>query len=234
MSELINNIYYSEADKILVAVDCVIFGFDNEKLKLLLFKRKVKPFKDEWSLIGRFVNNIENVSTAAQKVLEECTGLTDVYLEQLRCYGDCGRDPGGRVISMAYYSLIRLNEGEEKVVENYQARWFNIGTVPPLILDHNEMVKDAFNRLQTRARHQPVGFELLPQKFTIPKLQTLYEAIYQKELDRRNFRKKILSMGILEKLDEKDKDSSRKGAFLYRFNQQIYEEMVTDGFDFVL
>lgn len=230
----INNTFYSGAGPILVAVDCIIFGFDKQRLKLLLFKRKVEPFKNEWSLIGRFVKSDESVYTAAERVLEESTGLSGVFMEQLACYGAEGRDPGGRVISIAHYALIRLEEQEEQAVETYQAHWYEVDKVPPLILDHNDMVADAFSKLRRRARYQPVGFELLPEKFTIPQLQTLYEAIYQKPLDRRNFRKKILSMKILEKLPEKDKSGSRKGAFLYRFDENKYQELMARGVDFEL
>ncbi len=234
MANPFNNIYYAEADKLLVAVDCIIFGFDNQSLKLLLFKRKVAPFANEWSLVGSFVRELEHVSVAAARILHESTGLSGVYLEQLGCYGDTDRDPGGRVISMAYYSLIRLEEQEENVVQHFQAQWFDIESVPTLILDHNQMIADALEFLRRKARHQPIGFELLPEKFTIPQLQTLYEGIFQHRLDRRNFRKKILSLGVLEKLDEKDKSSSRKGAFLYRFDQNNYRKMVLEGVDFVI
>ncbi len=226
--------FYRHASPILVAVDCIIFGFDNQSLKLLLFKRKVAPFENEWSLVGAFVRPEEDVDYAAQRILCESTGLNGVYMEELGCYGQADRDPGGRVISVAYAALIQLHEHEKQVVEDYHAKWFDISEVPSLILDHNQMVKEALDQLKNRARHQPIGFELLPEKFTIPQLQTLYEGIYQQELDRRNFRKKILSLNVLEKLDEKDKSSSKKGAFLYRFNQDRYQEMLEKGVDFVI
>jgi len=228
------NTYYTDADKHLLAVDCIIFGFDKRELKLLLFKRKLEPFKNQWSLIGSFVNASENLDHAASRVLEESTGLSKVYLEQLKCYGDAQRDPGGRVVSMAYYALIRLDEHEETVVENFQAGWFDLESMPDLILDHNEMVAEAFTKLQEKAAYQPIGFELLPEKFTLPQLRTLYEAIYRRPLDRRNFRKKILGMKILEKLEEKDKSTSRKGAYLYRFNREKYMDMLKRGFDFAM
>lgn len=227
-----NNIFYQEADRLLLAVDCIIFGFDKNVLKLLLFKRKVEPFKDEWSLIGRFVREQENVGEAAERVLEECTGLKDLFLEQLHCYGNAGRDPGGRVVAIAYYALIRLDEQKEQSVEDYHAHWFDVTDVPNLILDHNDMIMAAFEKLKQKAKVQPIGFELLPEKFTIPNLQALYEAIYQITMDGRNFRKKILSMGILEKLEEKDKSSSKKGAYLYKFNQEKYESLLARGFGF--
>jgi len=226
--------FYQSATPILVAVDCIIFGFDNEALKLLLFKRKVEPFKEEWSLIGSFVEPDEGVKAAAGRVLRESTGLSDIYMEPLGYYGSVDRDPGDRVISQAHFALIRLGEEEIRMANTHRAHWFGLNAVPELILDHRQMVEDALAQLRRKARYQPVGFELLPEKFTIPQLKKLYDAIYQRTFDRRNFRKKILSMNILEKLDEKDKTSSRKGAYLYRFDQARYEEMVEKGVDFSL
>ena len=234
MDAKITNAYYQEAVPILVAVDCIIFGFDFEKLKLLLFKRKIQPFQNEWSLIGSFVQPTEGVEAAAGRVLEEHTGLSRIFMESLGCYGSPNRDPGARVIAQAYSALIRLGEEELLTTSTYQAHWFDLESIPPLILDHTQMVKDALEKLRLNARYRPIGFELLPEKFTIPQLKNLYEAINQRSIDRRNFRKKILSMGILEKLEEKDKTTSRKGAFLYRFDQNRYEEMVHRGIDFVL
>ena len=214
------NLFYSHATPLLVAVDCIIFGFDKGQLKLLLFKRKIAPFIDEWSLIGSFVKPTESIQQAAERVLVETTGLQNIFMESLGCYGAVNRDPGARVISQAYYSLIRLDTDQTVVVEDFQARWFDFKSLPPLILDHDLMIKDALDLLRRKASYRPIGFELLPEKFTIPQLRTLYEAIYQRTLDRRNFRKKILSMDILDKLAEKDKTTSRKGAFLYRFKEE--------------
>lgn len=224
--------FYSDATPILVAVDCIILGYDNEGLKLLLFKRKIAPFQDEWSVIGSFVQPGESVDAAAVRVLEEYTGLRHIFMEPLACYGEAKRDPGARVISQAYFALIRLGEEEFQTVETHQAHWFDLHSIPHLILDHNRMVGDALEKLRRKAAYRPIGFELLPEKFTIPQLQNLYENIFQKTFDRRNFRKKILSMDILDKLDQKDKSGSRKGAFLYRFNQERYRAMAEKGFDF--
>lgn len=227
--------FYPAAQPILLAVDCIIFGFDQkEGLKLLLFKRKVATFKNKWSVIGSFVQPIEDVEEAANRILEESTGLTNRHMEPLGCYGKTDRDPGGRVVSQAYFSLIRLEEKEEQSVEEYQAKWFSLDEIPQLILDHNEMVADALVKLRRKARYRPIGFELLAEKFTLPQLQQLYEAIYQKPLDRRNFRKKIIKMEVLEKLEEKDKSTSKKGAFLYRFVQERYKAMIEKGIDFVV
>ena len=226
------NAFYTEAVPILVAVDCIIFGYDIDGLKLLLFKRKIEPFRNEWSVIGSFVKPSESVDDAAIRVLEEYTGLENIFMEPLGCYGETSRDPGARVISQAYFALIRLDEKEVQTVETHQAHWFELHAIPQLILDHNQMVADALEKLYRKARYRPIGFELLPEKFSIPQLQNLYETIYRRKLDRRNFRKKILSMNILDKLEEKNKSSSRKGAFLYRFNQSRYQEMAEKGFDF--
>lgn len=232
--ENVPDFFYKNAEKLLVAVDCIIFGFDNQQLKLLLFKRKIEPFKEEWSLIGSFIKSNESVPEAANRVLLESTGLRNVFLEELACYSDADRDSGARVISIAHYALIRLEESQEQLTETYQAHWIDVESIPNLILDHNTMVLDALDKLRKKARYQPIGFELLPEKFTIPQLKVFYDAIYQKKLDRRNFRKRILSMNILEKLDEKDKSSSKKGAFLYRFDKKKYEVLTAKGFNFEL
>lgn len=215
-----------------VATDCIIFGFDEGRIKLLVFKRRVEPIVGAWSLIGSFVNIDEDVDQAAQRVLKEITGLKNVYMEELRTYGAAERDPGFRCISIAHYALIRINDYDRKLVEKHGAHWYDIDEVPDLVLDHNQMVQDALERLKQKARYQPLGFELLPEKFTIPQLQQLYEAIYQKELDGRNFRKKVLSNKVLIKLDEKDKSTSRRGAFLYKFDHRTYRKLMKSGYNF--
>ncbi|MDT0688201.1 NUDIX domain-containing protein [Salegentibacter sp. F188] len=223
---------YSIKDKMYAAADCIIFGFDSGKLKLLVFKRRVEPLKGEWSLIGSFVRLEEDVAEAAKRVLKEITGLENVFMEQLKAYGRASRDPGYRCLSIAQYALIRISEYDEELVEKHGARWYDIGAVPDLVLDHNWMVQDALERLKQKARYQPIGFELLPEKFTIPQLQKLYEVIYQKELDSRNFRKKLLSLKVLIKLDEKDKANSRRGAFLYKFDYETYHKLEKSGYNF--
>lgn len=224
--------YYQNEARQLLAVDCVIFGFDNHELKLLLIKRDMEPGRGMWSLMGGFPKSDEGLYQAAERVLRQLTGLGNVYLEQLFAYGDVDRDPGERVVSVAYYSLIKIEDYDKDLVKENNAHWRPVGDIPELVFDHGKMVDKALRRLRRRARIQPIGFELLPEKFTMPQLQSLYEAIYQKELDKRNFCKKILSMGLLDKLDEKDKSSSKKGAFLYRFNLEKYQELVSKGFYF--
>lgn len=226
--------FYSKYEKILVAVDSIIFGFDEDdrELKLLILKRKFEPAKGEWSLMGGFTNKNESLNDAARRIVLQLTGLDNVYMEQLYAFGEPERDPGGRIISVAYFSLIRINEYDRRRVKKHGANWVALSDLPELIFDHNEMVEKALRKLRIRARTQPIGFELLPEKFTIPQLQALYEAIYQQPFDKRNFRRKILSMDLLEKLNEKEKETSKKGAFYYQFNQQKYEELLLKGFNF--
>lgn len=231
--KLINNTnIYTAQQNILVAVDCIIFGFDSKNLKLLLFRRKVEPSKGLWSLIGAFIKDEQSINDGAKQILFETTGLKDIYLEQLKTYGDVHRDIAGRVISVAYYSLISVNEFELESVEKYDAHWFDLNEIPELIFDHGQMVKDSIEQLRTKAKHQPIGFNLLPKYFTIPELQTLYESIYQRPLDSRNFRKKILSLDILTKTNKKDKSGSKKGAFLYTFNKVKFDELISKGLNF--
>ncbi|UMB61290.1 NUDIX domain-containing protein [Lutibacter sp. A80] len=234
MQLLNNKNAYKHQKKILIAVDCVIFGFDSEQLKLLLFRRKVEPLKGAWSLIGAFVNEDLSLNDAAKEVVFNLTGLDNIFLEELKTYSKVDRDPGERVISVAHYSLIRINDFNLDSVEKFDARWFNIDEVPELIIDHKEMVEDAILKIRKKARFQPIGFELLPEKFTIPHLQILYECIYQKKLDDRNFRKKILSFDILTKTEEKDRTGSKKGAFLYKFNKEKFNNFISKGYNFEL
>jgi len=224
--------YYSEYDKFLVAVDCIIFGFDGKELNLLLIKRNFPPAKGEWSLMGGFLKKNESIDQAAERVLFKLTGLCNVFLEQLQGYGEIKRDPGERVISIAYYALIKIDDYDEELAQQYNAKWFPISDFPKLIFDHNIMVDKALRRLQRKAQNQPIGFELIPPKFTIPQLQRLYEAIFRKEFDKRNFRKKILSFHVLKKLEEKDRESSKKGAYLYQFDQKEYNRLLNSGYNF--
>ncbi len=226
--------FYTQFAKIHVAVDCIIFGFFENQLKILLLKRNFEPGMGELSLIGGFVKEEESLDDAAARILYDLTGLKNVFLEQLYSHGEIDRDPGERVISVSYYALLKVQDLDHDNVMKYGARWCNIGECQELIFDHNEMVVGALQRLRRMAKSQPIGFELLPRKFTIPQLQMLYEAIYQKTFDNRNFRKKLLAMDVLEKLETKDKSSSKKGAFLYRFDKKRYNKLHQDGFLFDL
>lgn len=228
--------YYQEHEKFHVAVDSIIFGYDEggRELKVLLLKRNFQPAKGEWSLMGGFLKNNEAVDEAAKRILNQLTGLSDVYMEQLYTFGEVERDPGSRIISVAYFALIKINASDLELVKNHGATWVPISSMPLLIFDHLAMVNRALKKLQIRARTQPIGFELLPDKFTIPQLQGLYEAIYNKPIDKRNFRRKLLSMDLLEKQEEKEKESSRKGAWYYRFDQNKYKDLLNRGFNFEL
>jgi len=223
---------YSRHSKFLVALDCIIFGFDTHELKLLCIKRDFEPEKGKWSLMGGFLREGEAIDQAADRVLRELTGLEDIYLEQLQAYGETGRDSAGRVISIAYYALINSVKFDKSISDTYSASWFSMHQLPDLIFDHHAMVDKALRRLRRRCKTQPVGFELLPEKFTLPQLQTLYEKIFDTGFDKRNFRRKILEPGVLVKLDEKDMEGSRKGAFLYKFDKQRYDELTNEGFNF--
>lgn len=225
--------WYAYQEKIHVAVDCIIFSFVEGKLKVLIIRRKVKPLEGQWSLIGSFVKKNESVDAAAQRVLYELTGLSNIFLKELKSYSAVERDPGQRCISIAHYALINAERNKE-VVAAHDAHWFEIKEMPPLVLDHALMTRHALDALKTEARYQPIGFELLPEFFTIPQLQSLYEAIYGRELDSRNFRKKLLSFDVLKKTNEKDYSSSKKGAYLYRFDEKKYQEFLTTGYDFTL
>ena len=222
------NSRYSSNQNITVAIDCVIFGFDSKKLNLLLFKRRVSPFKGSWSLIGEVLENNVSLNQSATDILSKLTGLENIYLKQLKTYGALNRDPQERVISIVYFSLIRVDKLSLKMVENYDAKWFAFNELPELILDHSQMVKDSISELRNIAKDQPLGFELLPKLFTLPQLQTLYECIYNTKFDSRNFRKKILSLNILEKTNLKDKSTSRKGAYLFGFKENVLNNYQKD------
>ena len=226
-------IQYKNNDRLLLAIDCIIFGFDGKHLKGLFIKRRIEPQKDKWSLMGGFVRETESVSDAAGRILNDLTGLQDIYMEQLYCFGDKQRDPGGRVVSMAYFALIKIDDYAEELMLTHQARWFELNKIPSLIFDHKDMVALARERLQQKVANHPIGFELLPNKFTLPQLQNLYEAVYETALDKRNFTRKILSLGILNKLKEKEKESSRKGAFYYTFDKVKYKKLENEGVRFI-
>ena len=227
---------YSKHPKHFLAVDCIIFGYDitEKELKLLLIKRSFEPAKGQWSLSGGFIQEGEGLDDAANRVLCSLTGFSDLYMEQLYTYGEVERDPGDRVISTAYFSLIGIHEIDNEIREKYGAHWRSISNLPDLIFDHRRMVDRALKELVEKVKVHPVGFELLPEKFTLVQLQNLYEAIYLKSIDKRNFRKKILSMNLLEKQDDKERETSKKGAWYYRFNKEKYEEFTRNGFFFNL
>lgn len=219
-------------EKLWVSIDCLVFGYDvtEENLKILLFRRKIDPFAGELSLIGGFVDAGESIEDAAKRVLKKFTGLEDVFLEQLMVFGQADRDPGGQVVSILYWSLIKLDTIHRDIVNSHGAGWYPLYDAPTLVMDHDRMVTLGREQLTKNARTSPIGFELLPEQFTLPQLLRLYEAIYGHGIDDRNFRKKILATGLLIKQDGKDKSSSKKGAYLYRFNMEKYHELKARGF----
>lgn len=224
---------YANQNRILVAVDCIIFGFDGEQLKILLIKRGFEPLKDQWSLMGGFVGGDENLYGAAERILHELTGLKDVYLEQLKAYGGPDRDPIERTVSVAYFALIDINKYKTQISEQYHAEWFLINEIPSLIFDHDNMVEEAKKKIRYKAALHPILFELLPKKFTIPQLQNLYEQVYNTRIDNRNFIRKVSSTDLLIKLTEKDKSNSRRGAFYFTLDKTKYKAKFQSFLNFI-
>lgn len=218
-----------------LTVDAVVFGLDEEDLKVLLVERDLEPFKGRWALPGGFVHEDEGLDEAARRELQEETGLERIFLEQLYTFGDVGRDPRGRVVSVAYYALVKL--GDHKVraaTDAREASWFPVWDPPSLAFDHDRILQTALTRLKGKVRYQPIGFELLPAKFTLTQLQRLYETILERPLDKRNFRKKLLAMELLVELDEVEQDVAHRAARLYRFDRRKYQQLEKDGFNFEL
>jgi len=214
---------YAHQKPFLIAVDCIIFGFDGRELKLLLIKRGFEPEKNKWSLMGGFLHSDETLDEAAHRVLRQLTGLEGVYMEQLHVYSDVARDPEERTISVAYYALIDIRQYQNQLNEAYQAEWFLPDQKPALIFDHDLMVQAAQKEIRYKAALHPILFELLPQKFTIPQLQHLYEKVYDTLFDNRNFTRKLMSTGLLVKQKEKDKSGSKKGAYYYKLDKRKYK-----------
>jgi len=215
-------IAYSSQPHYLVAVDCIVFGFDGEHLKLLLVKRGLEPEKDKWSLIGGFVGPDESPDDAASRVLKKNTGLEGIYLEQLQIYGTPSRDPIERTLSVGYFALIDINKYQNQLNADYEAEWFLINDRPKLIFDHDTMVEDARKKLRYKAALHPIVFEMLPKKFTLPQLQLLFEEVNNTKIDPRNFSRKINSTGLLIRLDERDKLGSKKGAYYFKLDKKKY------------
>ena len=226
--------FYSHNEKFLIAVDCIIFGFKDKELNILLTRRPVEPNKGEWSLMGGFMDNAESLDNAAEKVLYRYTSQEGIYMEQVGAYGEVERDPGDRVVSVTYYALVKLEDFDTSLAKEYDAQWVNVRELPNLTFDHNRMVDDALQLLRYKVSSKPIVFEFFEDKFTLPVLQDLWEAIYQMSVDKRNFRKKVSSMDILDKLEEKDKSSSKRGAFYYVFNKEKYKAFIESGNRFSL
>lgn len=214
--------YYSQYPKFHVAVDCIIFGFEQGQLKVLLQKRPFEPRQGEWSLMGGFVRREEDVEAAASRVLQQLTGLHDIYMKQVGAYGSVNRDSGDRVISIAYFALINIERVSADLSHEYSAYWEDMNNLPPLLFDHREMIQGALKKLRGMINRLPVGFQLLPPRFTLTQLQLLYEAILGEKIDKRNFRKKVGEMPFIQKTDAIDKLTSKRGAALYQFNSESY------------
>jgi len=214
---------YPGETRILVAVDCIIFGFDGNDIKLLLVQRGLKPERGKWSLMGGFLQPDESLEQAANRILKRLTGLEGVYMEQMEAFGDPSRDPVERTISIAYFALIDIHQYEKQLSHEYHPEWFHVKKMPDLIFDHKKMVEVAKKQLRYKAALHPILFELLPAKFTIPQLQILYEGIYDTTFDNRNFSRKVLSTELLIKQKEKDKANSKKGAFYYKLDKRKYK-----------
>jgi 8-oxo-dGTP diphosphatase len=218
-----------------LTTDCVVFGLDDEDLKVLLIQRDLPPFEGGWALPGGFVRVGESIDDSARRELQEETGLKKVYLEQLYTFGEPDRDPREHVVTVAYYALVNLLDHPPKAdTDARNAAWFALDDIPKLAFDHRTILDSALVRLRGKLRYQPIGFELLPEKFTISELQWLYERILEQEIDKRNFRKKLNKLGILEETDEIQQDVAHRAARLYRFDRKRYQSLVKDGFHFEL
>ncbi len=217
----------------LVAVDCIIFGFDGQELKLLLIKRGFEPQKGKWSLMGGFIKPGETFDQGTARILKQLTGLEGVYMEQLYAFGQPARDPVERTVSIAYFALIDIHKYEKQFGNDFHGEWFPLNKIPKLIFDHGQMVEMAKEKLRYKAAFHPILFELLPEKFTLPQLRNLYEGIYNAELDKRNFIRKMISTRLLVKQKEKEKESSKKGAFYYKLNKRRYNSTFDSFLNFI-
>ncbi len=217
-----------------LTVDCVVFGFDPDgDLKVLLIQRDLEPFQGRWALPGGFVQMNETIDGAARRELQEEAGIRGVFLEQLYTFGELDRDPRERVVSVAYFALVALEHHTPHAsTDARNAAWFSVSELPSLAFDHEAIVTMAIQRLRGKVRYQPIGFELLPARFTLTQLQQLYEVVLEKPLDKRNFRKKILAMDLLVETDEIQKDVAHRAARLYRFDEAKYRRLVKKGFNF--
>jgi hypothetical protein len=216
--------FYAEHSKVYVSVDGIIFGFDDNKLKLLIGRRQMDPGRGEWSLYGGFVGENESLENAASRVIYELTGLKELYIRQVGAFGAIDRDPGERVISVAYCALINVKDYNDDLRKQHHLEWVPVNEMPQLYSDHNLMVRDAISQLRRRIKTQPLSFNLLPELFTLTQLQHVFEAVLDETIDKRNFRKRLKDYDFIEKTELIDKVTSKRGAALYRFNKHIYKE----------
>jgi 8-oxo-dGTP diphosphatase len=218
-----------------LSIDCVVFGFEKECLEVLLVKRAIYPGQGRWALPGGFIKKKEKISDAGQRILEATTGIKSIYLEECGVFDDIDRYPLWRVFTIAHFALVSPEDyALHPGIDTSAAKWFKLNELPSLPFDHKEIINAALEKLRTRVRYRPIGFELLPTKFTLPRLHKLYEVILGKKLDKRNFRKKILNMGLLIHLKEKEKGNGSRAANLYRFDKKTYNKLKDDGFSFEL
>ncbi|WP_440874256.1 NUDIX hydrolase [Thalassotalea sp. PLHSN55] len=216
-----------------LTVDNLIFTLHEGKLKVLLVKYNEGIVADKWGLIGHWVRNDENLDAAASRVVKSITGVDNLYLDQLGAFGNIDRYPLRRIITIVYYSLVRFDETKVvQVNDDFECRWFDVKTLPELMFDHGEILQNGLDYLQYKVRHEPVGFNLLPEKFTLLQLQEIYESILHKSLDKPNFRRKILKMNLLIDCKEKQKNVAHRAASLYRFDVNVYEKLKEFGFTF--
>ena len=216
--------FYNEYSKVLVSVDCIIFGFNGNNLQVLIGKRKMDPGRGEWSLYGGFVGANENLEDAANRVILDLTGMKNLYIRQVGAFGRIDRDPGERVISIAYCALINVVDYDDSLRIEHGLEWVSLNELPELYSDHQTMIHDAICQIRRRINHEPLSFKLLPDLFTLTQLQHVFEAVMGEEIDKRNFRKRVKDIDFIEKTELIDKVTSKRGAALYRFNKKAYEE----------
>jgi len=210
-------------NRIALSVDCVIFGFDENKLKVLLIRSDLKKFQGKWSLLGDLVDPREDLNAAAYRILKQRTGLNDLYLEQVRTFGELNRHPVGRVVTVAYYSLINIQHHKLKILDN-ELHWHDVHDIAEMAFDHKQIFDTSFQQLQRRIQEHPLAFSLLPKKFSLRELQNVYEAILNTKMDRRNFRKKFFAMDFLIDIDEMEQNVPHRPGKLYKFNYEKYEK----------
>lgn len=218
-----------------MSVDCVVFGYHHDKLKVLIIKRGAPPYKGRWALPGDLVYPNENIDVAAKRILKDLTDIDNLFMEQTKVYGRVDRHPAGRVVTTGYYSLIDIERHDPHASAWADGvYWMDVDDCPHLAFDHDEILKDALQELRKKVRHEPIGFELLPEKFALAQLQSLYEALLDESYDKANFRKRFLSMGMLDALEEYQKDVNHRPGKLYSFNKGRYKQLLSKGFSFEL
>ena len=217
--------YYADEHTFHIAVDCIVFGFDEGKLQVLFQRRSIEPYNGELTPLGGFVGEKETLDEAAYRVLTERTGIKDLLLEQLETFGDINRDPGGRVISVAYYALLDKAHYNNTLLSKYDCQWIDIDNIPVLYFDHMKMLRKAVMRLQDKIGYTPIALKLHPKEFTLSQIQKLYESILNEQLDKRNFRKRVGDMPYFVKTGKIDKSGSKRGAAIYIFDYNKYNEM---------